>query len=69
MTTPIAPATTLVAVPTASLTVEQRLENLEGKIKTDVETEETKVKAWFTANWPHFVTWLGGAYILLKHLV
>ena len=61
---------------TTGMTVEQRLTQVETKVETflkageaDLESDWTKVKAWFVANWPHFVTWGGGVYLVLKHLV
>lgn len=48
--------------------VESRLSALE----TDATSEVTKVKAWFKAEWPHVVTWLGsygtGLLLALKAL-
>lgn len=39
------------------LTIEQRLAAL-----------EAKAKSWLATNWAHFVTWIGVAYSLYKHL-
>lgn len=70
-------AAAAVAVPnTAGMTVEQRLTQVETKVETyikagetDVESDFTKAKAWFVANWPHFVTWAAGAWLVVKHVV
>lgn len=57
---------TVTEVPAPSpLTIEQRLQALEAKAKTDV----TGAEAWLKANWAHFVTWAGIAYTIVKHVV
>lgn len=42
--------------------VEARIAKLEAVGKTDW----AKVKAWVSANWPHFVTWAGAAVAAVK---
>jgi hypothetical protein len=37
-------------------------------IKADIKAEESKLWAWLKANWAHFVTWVGLAYNVYKHL-
>jgi hypothetical protein len=61
---------------TTGMTVDQRLTRVETILETGVKTAEAdvvsdfdKVKAWFVANWPHFVTWAGGVYLVVKHVV
>jgi hypothetical protein len=39
-----------------------KVDALEAAGKTDL----AKVKAWVSANWPHFVTWASGAYVAVK---
>jgi hypothetical protein len=56
------------AVPTASLSLEQRVQALELKVKTTVDTDVSAAEKWLKANWPHFITWLGVAYAAMKHL-
>lgn len=64
----IAPVSTVTAVPTASLSLEQRIQALELKVKTAVETDVSKGEAWLKANWPHFITWLGVAWTVVRHV-
>lgn len=42
--------------------VKARLAALEAAAKTDF----AKVKAWISANWPHFVTWAGATAAAIK---
>lgn len=44
--------------------VKARLAVLESAVSTDW----AKVKAWFGANWPHFVTWAGTAALAFDKL-
>jgi hypothetical protein len=39
-----------------------RVTALESKVKTDAE----EALAWLKAQWPHFVTWAGVAFVALK---
>ena len=43
--------------------VKNRLTALEAKAEADAKS----VEAWFKANWPHFVTWGGAAWLVVKH--
>jgi hypothetical protein len=59
--------------PIPSPSLGQKLDNLVADIKTELGVVETdaasdfaKAKAWVVTNWPHFVTWVGGAWIAVK---
>lgn len=41
-----------------------RVSVLEAKAEADAKS----AWAWLKAQWPHFVTWLGVGYAVLKHL-
>jgi hypothetical protein len=51
--------------PAPSTPTESRLAALEAKLKAD----ESSLATWIKANWPHFVTWLAGAWLIVKHLL
>jgi len=35
-------------------------------LETAAKSDAAKVKAWIATNWPHAVTWLGGAWVAVK---
>lgn len=35
-------------------------------LEADAKTDWAKAKAWALANWPHAVTWVGGAAMAVK---
>jgi hypothetical protein len=35
-------------------------------LETTAKSDAAKVKAWVATNWPHAVTWIGGAWIAVK---
>lgn len=45
--------------------IKAHLAALEAKAAAD----EKAVSTWIKNQWPHFVTWAGSAWIILKHLV
>jgi hypothetical protein len=60
-------------IPPVTQTVGQKLDAVLAEIKTGAVSVETaaasdfaKAKAWVGTNWPHFVTWVGGAWIAVK---
>ena len=45
--------------------IESRVSSLEAVAKADVSSAET----WIKANWPHFITWAGTAWLIVKHVL
>jgi hypothetical protein len=35
-------------------------------LEADAKTDWSAVKAWVSANWPHFVTWASAALVVTK---
>ena len=35
-------------------------------LETTAKSEAAKVKAWVATNWPHAITWAGGAWMAIK---
>lgn len=60
---PASPTVPAPSVPWYSA-IEAKLAALAAKLKT----EEGDVVTWLKANWPHFVTWLGGALVILHKI-
>lgn len=38
-------------------------------LESRVKYLETKTESWLKNNWAHFVTWLGLAYGIVKHVI
>lgn len=38
-------------------------------LEADASTDWTKVKAWVSSNWPHFVTWLAVSGLSVSHVL
>lgn len=59
---PVAKATLGQEIDAVTAGLHARISALEAKASTD----EQKVVAWVKTNWPHAVTWVGGAVMALK---
>lgn len=62
----ITPAPT--PVPAPAVPWYQGIETKLAALATKLKTDEGNVVTWLKANWPHFVTWLGGALVILHKI-
>ncbi len=69
--TTVAVATPVPAPTTLGSTIDQELAVVKARLavlESDASTDWSKVKAWLGTNWPHFVTWAGGALLVVDKL-
>jgi hypothetical protein len=60
---------TAAAALAAATSVGAKLDSLIASAEAKAKADETALKTWIGKNWPHFLTWLGVAYPILKKFI